>query len=140
MSKVIYKEMKLPILEWCTIVRVPFRVSEKYGAVVHASVLKNCEQVASDFIVRANVPIRGMELKFLRKSFGYSLEKLAKELGVTAPTIFNWEKVLTERVEAIVEIAIRAWAAEKLGTKIPGTLSNLLSAQETPEETELKYA
>src|SRR5437762_960591 len=99
---------------------VPMR-SSKWGDVIdiHPELL---EKLAAEALILNGVPIRGRELKFLRKALGFSLERLAKEIDLSDSAIFKWEHKADERLHPMTEAPLRAFFAEKLGLEIPGTL------------------
>ena len=136
MSKKVTLE-KFSGLEWLTVTGVPAK-DTKFGFGVDASVLKRIEELVATHIVAERVPIRGAEVAFLRKTFGYSLGRLGAELGFSSAGILKWERADRKRLDRVNEIAMRTWAAEKLGLKIPALFSKLLGLQDIPEKIALK--
>ena len=59
-------------LNWVTVTDIPAKKT-KYGEGVEADLHKKIEEQVATFIVQKRVPIRGMEVEFLRKTFGYSI-------------------------------------------------------------------
>jgi len=114
-------------LEWLTVVGVPVSKTE-FGEGVDAKVLKKIEDRVAAFIVQKLVPIRGIEVEYLRKTFGYSLGRMGAELGFSPTAILKWERAKEKRLEKVNEAAVRAWAADKLKIEISGRLSKLVAA------------
>lgn len=47
-----------------------------------------------------------MEIKFLRKKYGYSLEQVAEKMGTSNQTISNWENSKTEPdINSLIKLA-----------------------------------
>jgi DNA-binding transcriptional regulator YiaG len=111
-------------LEYIHFVNVPMKDS-KHGPVIDLApdVL---ETLAAQAVIAHRIPIRGREVKFLRKAIGLSLEKFANKLGLTSGSVFHWEKTDNERLAPINEAAVRALVAEELGLEISGKFSDLL--------------
>ena len=136
------KKMKLEKfagLEWVTVTNVPCQET-KFGSGIDAKVLKRIEELVAGYIVEKCVPIRGAEVEFLRKTLGYSLGKIAAELGFSAPAILKWERARTRHLDRVNEVAVRTWAAEKLGLKITGQFSKLVAREDKPDPVTLKAA
>ncbi|MGE0633687.1 MAG: helix-turn-helix domain-containing protein [Pseudobdellovibrionaceae bacterium] len=114
----------LTSLEYISFENVPMRES-KHGAVIDLDpeVLEN---LAAKAVIYHRIPLRGKEVKFLRKAIGLSLEKFAGQLGLTSGSVFHWEKLEEQRLAPVNEAAVRAFVAEKLGVKISGKFSLLL--------------
>ena len=98
------------------------------------------EKAIAKKIIEARVPIRGVELVFLRKTFGMSLKDLANEFGLSAAGVLKWEKGRETRLSKVNEAAVRAFAAEKLGIAIVGRWSKLVAKPETPKRMSLNLA
>jgi DNA-binding transcriptional regulator YiaG len=96
------------------------------------------ETLAAHAIIQERVPIRGIEMKFLRKSIGLSMERFASQLGLTSGAVFKWEHQPTERLHPTNEAVVRAFFAEKLNINISGKLSQLIGVQNTPKNLTLK--
>lgn len=100
------------------------------GGQITAEDLKNFERVIAKSIVRER-PIRGAELRFLRKEQGMSRSDLAdyKVLQISEDEI----KVLEEggRPSSSKEILFRVFFSELLGVDLLGRLSVLLPQENT---------
>ena len=126
-------------LEWVTITGVPCR-DTKFGNAIASRTLQMIEVKVARYIVENRVPIRGAEVKYLRKTFGFTLDKLGTELGFSSTAIFKWEKARDRQLERVNEVAMRVWAAEKLGIDIPARFSGLFALESQPTAVNLKAA
>lgn len=81
--------------------------------------------VARAFLASRN-PIRGKELQFLRKTAQLSLEKLARNLGLTASGVYYWEKASEVRLMIVNELAVRIFFAEAFGVEVSARFSDLI--------------
>lgn len=111
-------------LEYIHFKNVPMKES-KHGPVIDLdpSIL---EKLAAAAILKEKIPLRGLEVHFLRKVMGLSMEKFAGKLGLSSGTIFHWEKDELERLSTVNELAVRSFVAEELGVEISGKFSELL--------------
>ena len=116
-------------------VNVPIR-SSKFGDIIDVDPGK-LELLVANTIIEKQIPIRGRELKYLRKVLGLSLEKFAREIDLSSTSIFKWEKSETERLDTINEVAVRSFIAERLGLGNK-TFSQLKGTKEAPTHFELK--
>ena len=91
-------------------------------------------------IVKQGVPLRGAEVQFLRKCLGFSMEKFATRLGLSAPAILKWERARKKRLEPVNEVAVRALMVEELGIKLDGKFSSLIGLEVAPKKVFLKVA
>ncbi|MCA2958846.1 MAG: hypothetical protein IOD12_01245 [Silvanigrellales bacterium] len=91
------------------------------------------ERLFASALIRLRVPLRGIELKYLRKVLGLSLVALGEQLGVSDVTVLNWEKAEEKRLDLATEVAMRAYFAERLGVVLEGTLSALRGTDAAPE-------
>lgn len=96
--------------------------------------LASVERIFASALIRLRVPLRGIELKYLRKTLGLSLAALGQELGVSDVTVLNWEKAEGKRLDLTTEVAARAFFAEKFGVPLDGTLTALRGTETAPEE------
>jgi DNA-binding transcriptional regulator YiaG len=108
---------------------------------IPASVLEEVENKVSRYIVEHRSPLRGVEIRFVRKTLGLSMAALAERLDVTAPTILNWERADggRARLDRVSEVAVRALFAELLGVKISGKFSDL-QGEDQPTPITIKAA
>ncbi len=96
------------------------------------------EKAIARKLIEARVPIRGLEVMFLRKTFGLSLKDWSAEFGLSAAGVMKWEKSPETRLSKVNEAAVRALSAEKLEMDIEGIWSNLVAKQDTPKRLSLK--
>ena len=111
-------------LEYIHFLNVPMKDSQ-HGPVIDLAP-NVLEMLAAKAVIVHRIPLRGKEVKFLRKAIGLSLEKFANKLGLTSGSIFHWEKAENERLTPINEVAVRSLIAEELGVQISGKFSDLL--------------
>lgn len=102
-------------LEYVTINAVPLvkTASGKYG--IAADVWGKLERLVVAEIIRHKVPIRGKEVKFMRKALGLSSRVLGEMLGLSHVAIQKWEKNEGKRLDLVNEIAVRVVIATHLG-------------------------
>jgi DNA-binding XRE family transcriptional regulator len=103
-------------LEYVTVRVSPDGHDDVYGPTVSAKLWGRVEQLVAKGILELGYPIRGKELKFLRKTSGLTMRALAEELHVSHPTVIALEKS-EERLEPVYETFFRVFFAEKLGLK-----------------------
>jgi len=96
------------------------------------------EAAIASSLIGLRVPLRGVEVKFLRKSLGLSLKAWATELGLSAAGVLKWEKAASSRLSRVNEAAVRAFCAEELGVELPGILSQLVGKDKTPKRISVK--
>lgn len=126
-------------LEWLTVIGAPAKKT-RFGVGVEADLLKKIEEKVAAFIVEKRVPIRGVEVEFLRKTLGYSLGRMGAELGYSSAGILKWERTKNKRLDKVNEIAVRTWAAEQLKLEISGRFSKLIGASNEQEHVTIKAA
>ena len=122
-------------LEYIVFKNVPMH-SSKHGDVIDLDpgVL---EMLAAKAVIEARIPLRGKEVRFLRKVLGLSYEKFAGPMDLSAATVMKWEKAEFDRLHLVNEVAVRAFVAERLGLHIEGVFSKLVGDR-TPKVLELK--
>jgi DNA-binding transcriptional regulator YiaG len=126
-------------LDYLVIRGVPFKKT-KHGNIISAATLAELEKAIVAKLVIEQVPLRGAEVRFIRKALGYSMSKLGAALQLTSTSILKWEHDPSKRLSAINEVAVRALVAEILEIEIEGTFSALVGKSKTPEEIEMKAA
>lgn len=116
--------------EYILFKKVPMKDS-KHGTIIDCdpSILEHMAAVA---ILKEKIPLRGMEVQFLRKVVGLSMEKFANRLGLTSGTVFHWEKNSEERLLIVNELAVKALLADLLDVEISGKLSDLIGDKIKP--------
>lgn len=123
-------------LDYIVFKNVPMRES-KWGDVIelNAGIM---EKLAAEAIISMRIPLRGREIKFLRKTLGLTLEKFANAIDISDSTVFKWEAKPNERLHQINEVAVRSFFAEELGVKMQGKFSKLVGTKDSPSELVLK--
>jgi DNA-binding transcriptional regulator YiaG len=89
-------------------------VKGENGDAIAAEVLGKLEQQVAEALLEHSVPIRGLEVRFLRESCGLSLREFGKLLDLSDVAILKWERKPTARLSFINEIAVRALIATRL--------------------------
>jgi DNA-binding XRE family transcriptional regulator len=115
-------------LEYIKFLNVPMYESE-YGSVIDLPP-HFLEKLAAEAVIKERIPLRGKEVKFLRKTLSLSLEKFANKIGLTSGAIFRWEQDRETQLIPVNEIAVRTFMAEALGIEIAGKFSELVGTQE----------
>lgn len=94
-------------LDNITLVGVPAYVCPRHG--VQAVALGELALLHRDIaqaILKQERPLRGAEIRFLRKDCGWSQEELANRLGVTEVTVSRWETGATP-IGSANQVALR---------------------------------
>jgi DNA-binding transcriptional regulator YiaG len=115
---------------------VPMRESKRGPIIEFNETL--LEETAARAIIEHRIPIRGQEVKFLRKVLGLSMEVFSEQLGLTASAVFKWEHKAEDRLHPINEIAVRSLVADHLGIEIAGRFSKLVAQNQFPSELVLQ--
>jgi transcriptional regulator with XRE-family HTH domain len=119
-------------LEYVVFKGVPIRES-KLGDVIDLNP-ELMEKMVAEAVIQVRVPIRGLEVTFLRKTLAFSLDKFAKELGLTAAVVRKWELNENERLHPMNEAVVRAFFGECLNIELSGKLSQLVANTWAPDE------
>ena len=117
----------LVALDYIYFLNVPIKES-KHGPVIDLPP-DTLDRLAAIAVIKERIPLRGIEVNFLRKVLGLSLEKFANKLGLSSGTVFHWEKAKKEILAAVNEVAVRSFVAEELNIEIPAKFSLLLGDQ-----------
>lgn len=112
---------------------VPMKTT-KAGEAIDVKPVSRVNEAIAREILRAGVPLRGVEVLFLRRTLGLSLDKFGDLLGLSGPGVLKWEQARLERLHPVNEVALRALAAEHLGVKMDGRFSVLLGQAGAPEK------
>jgi DNA-binding transcriptional regulator YiaG len=140
-KKQILKNMKgVANLGYVEVRGVPMIVDEEYGEGIHADILGEVEQMVACEIIAQKFPIHGAEVVFLRKALGLSRLEFAKGISLSDVAVLKWERAKSKRLVPINEIAVRAYFAQRLGVKIPGTFDALIGSASTPKKFVIQYA
>lgn len=124
-------------LEYVTVMGIPTKKKGKYEvlAVDHGVI----EQLVAKEILKLGIRFRGKEVKFLRKTLGLSLEKMAAKIHLTSGAIQRWEKKKEESISPVNEIALRAFFCDQFGISIPAHFNDFLG-KDSYEPIKLKVA
>jgi len=125
-------------LDYVYLENVPIRRT-KHGEVLDTDPAAIEREIASQ-IVRQGIPIRGAEVRFLRKSLGMSMEGFGALLGLSPPAILKWEREAQKRLHPTNEVAVRALAAEQLNITLEGKFTVLKGKSASPERLTLSVA
>jgi DNA-binding transcriptional regulator YiaG len=118
---------------------VPMIIDDEFGESIHAQVLGEVEQQVASEIISRKLPIRGAEVAFLRKALGLSRLEFAKGLSLSDVAVLKWERAKEKRLVPINEIAVRAYFAQKLGVKLPGTFDALVGSDSVPKKLSIQF-
>ena len=131
-------QFKMCGLEYVYLENTPVRRT-RFGEILDTD-LAVIEAAIAKEIVKQGIPIRGLEVRFLRKCIGLSLARFGQILGLSAPAILKWEKAGKKRLQTINEIAVRALMAEQLNISVPGKFTALRGRPEAPARLLLRVA
>ncbi len=116
-------------------VEVPIRI-EKVGEedieVVDVDVA-DVEKLVAKTIIEEKIPIRGHEVKFLRKTLGLSMEKFARNFDFSSAAIMKWEKNKNKRLSLVNELAVRTFINDFLEFEIDIKFFDLDIRSTTPD-------
>jgi hypothetical protein len=113
---------------------------EFVGDRIPASSVDEVDHQISKYVIEHRSPLRGVEVRFLRKTLGLSLAVLAGHLGLSAPAILKWERAEHDRLAPINEVAVRVLFAELLGVRLTGKFSELMGTDKPTPHTFRKGA
>jgi DNA-binding transcriptional regulator YiaG len=123
-------------LNYIEIRGVPVRKKEGIGEVIEVPPIELERFVAAE-LIKANVPLRGLEVSFLRKVLGMSMDQFARKLGLTAASVFKWERNATRRLARVNEFAVVGLASSELGISPPSFAD--LSPEDSPRHLTLVW-
>jgi DNA-binding transcriptional regulator YiaG len=101
------------------------RVSVEHGPVFSADRFKEIDKAIAVILITSPRPIRGQELKVIRKVTGMGIREFAAAIGVSHPTVMNWEKAKKRRLHRAEEAFVRVFFSEKLGVHLEAKLEVL---------------
>jgi len=125
-------------LDYVYLENIPVRQT-KHGEVLDVD-LEVIEREIAGEIVGQGIPIRGAEVKFLRKFLGLSMERFGALLGLSPPAILKWERDLEKRLHPTNEVAVRALMAEQLNIILEGKFTVLKGKAVNPGCLTLRVA
>lgn len=109
----------------------------KHGEVL-AIDIQEVDRSIAQALIRSQVPLRGVEVEFLRKTLGLSMAHFGAELSISGTAVMKWERAAKKRLDPINEVAVRALMAEAFKVKLPAKFSTLRGTEETPSELKVK--
>ncbi|MFC2075365.1 hypothetical protein ACFLRA_03745 [Bdellovibrionota bacterium] len=124
-------------LEYVYIVNAPMRKTPKGKTYIDLP-MDVIDKAIAKKIITDQVPIRGVEVIFLRKTLEMTLNQWAKAFGLTAAGILKWERAKMKRLARVNEAAVRALCAEILKISLKGKWSELVASNETPKKLSLE--
>jgi DNA-binding transcriptional regulator YiaG len=134
MKKTIKAIGGLPYLEMRN---VPVEMHPRLGEGMHASVIQRAEQIAAMALITHIVPLRGLEIAFLRSFLGISMKEFGKLFGYSDVAVLKWERAKKKRVDVAVEHYIRLILVREF--KIHVDAMELLGGDKTPKSIVLEY-
>ena len=116
---------------WCGLkyvtIKLPVaRVSQEQGTLVHSKSIQAAEYAVAREIICRTIPIRGIEIQFLRKTLGQSLRDFSTMLGISHTALAKWEKKVKKRLDPVNEVAVRTLCAQLLNLELRGWFQELL--------------
>src|SRR3989339_1520696 len=99
-------------------------INTKYGRSINIPNVKELHEKIAFAILKNNIPLRGKELRFLRKTSGITQVDLANLLNVGQSTIANWEgKDIDQLIDHSHAYFLQQFFREKYGLSILGPSS-----------------
>ncbi len=127
-------------LEYITVYVRPDRISDEYGPVFKASHLRKIDKKIAVMLIAAPRPIRGIELKVLRKVIGMGIREFAAAIGVSHPTVINWERAEKRRLDRAEEAFVRIFFSQKLRVKLQAKIEVLAPERTVQKPIEFRAA
>ncbi len=127
-------------LDYVEIKNVPMTIDAEFGNLIDSSTIEQIERLVAKELITARIPIRGMEVLFLRSIFGLSQRELAEKIGLSHVSIFKWEKAKIKPLDIVNEIALKVLAAGMLGLKIPASIEAFVGQRVTPKKLIVDFA
>src|SRR5690348_8192776 len=94
-------------LEYVTVKLPVTRSSKEHGDLVHAKSIQAAEIAVAREIITRTIPLRGVEIQYLRKALGQPLRKFSSLLGISHTAVAKWEKQPKKRLDPVNEVAVR---------------------------------
>jgi DNA-binding transcriptional regulator YiaG len=124
-------------LDYIRIKDIPAR-DTKVGRVMNID-LRQLELCIVAELVLKGVPLRGAEVKFIRKAFGFSQSEFASQFKMTAPAITKWESDPDRPLKSIAQYAVRMFSVFKLKLEFEKPFHQMIDTGETPNELEVRW-
>lgn len=116
-------------------------VHPEHGPLIHAQTFIQVDQQVCAELIKQGVPIRGIELRFMRKTLGLSYRELGNMLELSHSAVAKWEKEKKkQRLEPINEAALRSLFAQLMKISIPGWFDSLKGTGKPPRKIEVRAA
>lgn len=113
-------------LEYVTVKLPISRSSKEQGDLIHAKSIQAAELAVAREIITRTIPLRGVEIQYLRKTLGQSLREFASLLGVSHAAVAKWEKQPKKRLDPVNEVAVRTLCAQLLNLELRGWFQELV--------------
>ena len=126
-------------LDYVEIRNVPMTVDAKFGNLIDASTIEQMEHAVAKELIIQRLPIRGMEVKFLRSIFALSQREFAEKLGLSHVSIFKWEKNKNRRLDVVNEIAVKVLVVGILGLEIAASIEMFVGQGEFSKKLILDF-
>ncbi len=141
MAKKFVKEKNWYGLEYVSVILPISRVSEIHGELVDAKSWSSAELLVGRELITRGYPIRGQELKYLRKTLGYSLRDFSALLSLSQTAVMKWEKKTKKRLDPINEVAVRSICAQLLKLELRAWFDELRGCEKsTPFQVKVDEA
>ena len=121
-------------LDYVEFRKVPMVFDAEFGNLIDASVIKQMERSVAKELITQRLPVRGMEVKFLRSIFALSQREFAEKLGLSHVSVFKWEKNKLRRLDIVNEIAVKVLVVGLLELKIPASIETFVGQNEFPKK------
>lgn len=127
-------------LEYVTVYLKVSRTHPKYGDLIQADTIGAAAKSVSSEIVNRKIPLRGVEIKFIRKALGLSLRDMGAALGISHVAVDKWERAKKKRLDPINEVAVRSLFAQLMKVEISGWFDSLKGTEKAPKKLEIRAA
>jgi DNA-binding transcriptional regulator YiaG len=126
-------------LDYVRLTDMPGELTEGGEALLDAKVLQKAEKRILEEILLKNIPLRGLEVAFMRKALGMSRREFAREIQLSDVAVLKWEREEDKRLLPSTEIMIRAYFSKCLAIPLERVLTPLFIEAETPKELKVSY-
>jgi len=96
--------------------------------------IADIEKMVARTIIEEKIPIRGREVKFLRKVLGLSMEKFARNFDFSSAAILKWEKEDDKRLSLVNELAVRTFINDMLELELEVKFFDLNARSTLPKK------
>lgn len=139
-GKIVKSKIDLKFLDGTIIVKgVPCYYSKEVkDYVIDSNLIEFEKAVAREVIINNRICLTGIEIKFIRKVFGYSLQAFANKFGLSNVAIKKWEDKGAVAIGMANEIMVRSFFIQKLGLP-PKKFDDLYSITSGPNKVVIEY-